>query len=340
MKSLFVILVQLVLGCGHVFAITRPNILLILADDLGYGDVRCYNAESKVPTPNLDRLASEGIRFTDAHSPATVCTPSRYSLMTGQMAFRVPNGGTVFQGAGGPSLIAPKKLTLPAMLKQQGYATAAIGKWHVGLTFLDQAGEAIHSGRFEDVKRIDFSRPIQGGPLDHGFDRFFGTACCPTTDWIYAFIDGDRIPVPPTTRLDRSKLPKHPYANDCRTGLIAPDFPMEEVDLLFLNKSREFIDEHRRTSPDKPFFLYHAMQAVHLPSFAAAEFKNKTHIGPHGDFIFELDHIVGELMNHLDRLASPTIRSSFSPVTTAPKPPVSSTCGPITTTMPPGRGEA
>ena len=85
---------------------SRPNIVLILADDLGYGDVGCYNAESKIPTPNLDRLASEGMRFTDAHSPATVCTPSRYSLMTGQMAFRVPNGGTVFQGAGGPSLIA------------------------------------------------------------------------------------------------------------------------------------------------------------------------------------------------------------------------------------------
>jgi arylsulfatase A-like enzyme len=279
-----------------------PNIVLILADDLGYGDVRCYNADAKVSTPNIDKLASEGMRFTDAHSPATVCTPSRYSLMTGQMAFRVPNGGTVFQGTGGPSLIAPGKLTLPGLLKKQGYATAAVGKWHVGLTFRDKAGEAIHSGKLEDVQRIDYSRRIEGGPLVHGFDRFFGTACCPTTDWLYAFIDGDRIPVPPTIRLDRSKLPKHPYANDCRLGLIAPDFPMEEVDLVFLNKSREFIDEHRRTSPDKPFFLYHATQAVHLPSFAAADFKNNSQAGPHGNFIFELDHIVGELMEHLDKL--------------------------------------
>ena len=283
-------------------AATLPNILLILADDLGYGDVRCYNADSKVPTPNIDRLAAEGMKFTDAHSPATVCTPSRYSLMTGQMAFRVPNGGTVFQGAGGPSLIAKGRRTLPAMLRQQGYATAAVGKWHVGLTFRDQTSAAIHSGRFEDVQRIDFTRRIEGGPFDIGFDHFFGTACCPTTDWLYAFIDGDRIPVPPTTRLDRSKLPKHPYANDCRVGLIAPDFPMEEVDLVFLNKSRHFIDEHRRTSPDKPFFLYHATQAVHLPSFAAAEFKNKSQAGPHGDFIFELDYIVGELMKQLDIL--------------------------------------
>jgi len=285
------------------FGQSQPNIILILADDLGYGDVGCYNAESKIPTPNLDRLAGEGMRFTDAHSPATVCTPTRYSLMTGQMAFRVPNGGTVFQGAGGPSLIAPDRLTLPAMLKKQGYTTAAIGKWHVGLTFRDKAGEAIHSGEREDVQRIDYSRRIEGGPLDIGFDHFFGTACCPTTDWLYAFIDGDRIPVPPAGLIDKSKLPKHPYANDCRTGYIAPDFPMEEVDLVFLKKSREFIAEHVRKSPDKPFFLFHSTQAVHLPSFPAPQFKGKTQAGPHGDFIHELDYLVGEIMADLERLA-------------------------------------
>ena len=302
MKSLGLLFTLITLCCGHALAAERPNVLLILADDLGYGDVRCYNEKSKVETPNIDRLASEGMRFTDAHSPATVCTPSRYSLMTGQMAFRVPNGGTVFQGAGGPSLIAPGRLTLPAMLKKQGYATAAVGKWHVGLTFRDSLGEAINQGSKEDAKRIDFTRRIEGGPLDHGFERFFGTACCPTTDWLYAFIDGDRIPVPPQGALDKSKLPKHPYANDCRAGLIAPDFPMQEVDLLFLKKSREFMQEHVRKTPDKPFFLYHAAQAVHLPSFAAPEFQGKTQAGPHGDFIGELDHIVGELMKELEKL--------------------------------------
>ncbi|MCB1275100.1 sulfatase-like hydrolase/transferase [Prosthecobacter sp.] len=279
-----------------------PNIVLILADDLGYGDVGCYNRESKVPTPNIDRLASEGMRFTDAHSPATVCTPTRYSLMTGQMAFRVPNGGTVFTGAGGPSLIAPGRLTLPAMLKKQGYATAAVGKWHIGWTFRDQNGAPIHKGGLEEVRRIDFSRRIEGGPIDHGFDRFFGTACCPTTDWLYAFIDGDRIPVTPTGTIDKSALPKHPYANDCRPGIIASDFPMEEVDMVFLNKSRAFLEEHVRTAPNKPFFLYHAAQAVHLPSFPGKDFKGKTRAGPHGDFIFELDHVVGELMKDLERL--------------------------------------
>lgn len=188
------------------------------------------------------------------------------------------------------------------MLRKQDYSTAAIGKWHVGLTFRDKDGKPIHDGGLEGVRRIDFSRRIEGGPLDHGFERFFGTACCPTTDWLYAFIDGDRIPVPPTGPIDKSKLPTHPYANDCRPGLIAPDFPMEEVDQVFLRKSREFMAEHVQRTPNKPFFLYHAMQAVHLPSFASKRFQGTTQAGPHGDFIAEMDHIVGELLKDLDRL--------------------------------------
>jgi arylsulfatase A-like enzyme len=289
-------------GGSALAAEPKPNIVLILADDLGYGDVRCYNDRSKVPTPNLDRLAREGMRFTDAHSPCTVCTPTRYSLMTGQMAFRVANGGAVFTGIGGPSLIAKGRLTLPALLRDNGYATACVGKWHVGLTFFDRDGQPVRDNGVEAVRRVDFRRRIDGGPVDHGFDSFFGTACCPTTDWLYAFIEHDRVPVPPTQLVDKSRLPKHAYANDCRPGLIAPDFPMEEVDLVFLKKSREFLEEHVRKSPDKPFFLYHATQAVHLPSFAAPQFQGKTQAGPHGDFIHELDHIVGELLQTLEKL--------------------------------------
>lgn len=278
-----------------------PNILLILADDLGYGDVGCYNDLSKVPTPHIDRLAAEGLRLTDAHSPCTVCTPTRYSLMTGQMAFRVPNGGTVFTGVGGPSLIAPGRLTLPGMLRTKGYATACVGKWHVGMTFFDREGQPIRANGIEAVRQVDFSRRIAGGPIDHGFDRFFGTACCPTTDWLYAFIENDRVPVPPDQPLDRSRLPKHPYANDCRAGMIAPDFPMEEVDLVFLRKSCDFIEQHVRDTPDRPFFLFHSAQAVHLPSFAAPRFQGTTSAGPHGDFIHELDDVVGELMSRLEK---------------------------------------
>lgn len=281
---------------------TKPNIVLIVADDLGYGDLSCYNNQAKVSTPNIDRLASEGMRFTDAHSPSTVCTPSRYSLLTGQMAFRIPRGGTVFTGAGGPSLIAADRLTLPAMLRNHGYATAAIGKWHVGLTFRDKDGEPIHDGRLQAIDRIDFSRRVEGGPVDCGFESFFGTACCPTTDWLYAFIHNDQIPVPPINPIDKTNLPKHPYANDCRPGLIATNFPMEEVDLVFLEKSRQFLETHVRGNSKQPFFLFHATQAVHLPSFPAKEFQGKTNAGPHGDFIFELDYIVGQLMEDLERL--------------------------------------
>lgn len=281
---------------------TQPNILLILADDLGYGDLQCYNDASNVPTPHLNRLAEQGIRFTDAHSPCTVCTPTRYSLMTGQMAFRIPRGGTVFTGAGGPSLIAPQRLTLPEMLRDQGYKTACFGKWHVGMTFYDSDGKPIDQGGLDAVKRIDYSRPITGGPIDHGFDQFFGTACCPTTDWLYAYIDGDRVPVPPTIQLDRSGLPDHPYSRDNRPGMVAPDFDLQEVDMKFLDKSLSFLRDHVAKSPDKPFFLFHSTQAVHLPSFPGQSFKGKTGSGPHGDFIFELDHVVGQLVNELTTL--------------------------------------
>lgn len=279
-----------------------PNILLILADDLGYGDLTCYHPASKIPTPNIDRLASEGVRFTDAHSPCTVCTPTRYSLMTGQMGFRIPRGGTVFTGAGGPSLIAPERLTLPEMLREKMYATACIGKWHIGLTYRDKQGHAIDSSSPDVIQNIDYSRRIEGGPLDHGFDRFYGTGCCPTTDWLYAFIDGDRMPVPPTKRLDRGTLPKHPYSEDCRPGMIAENFPMEEVDLVFLQKSKDFLQSHVKNNPSKPFFLFHSAQAVHLPSFAAPQFQGKSKAGPHGDFILQLDWIVGELMKTLTDL--------------------------------------
>ena len=279
----------------------KPNILFILADDLGYGDIGCYNPEAKAPTPNIDRLAKEGMRFTDAHSPSTVCTPTRYSLLTGRMAFRNGMKG-VFTGAGGPCLIKEDRLTIAGMLRDQGYTTAMFGKWHIGLTFYDKDGKPITKNGLEAVKRIDFSQPITGGPIDRGFDQFFGTACCPTTDWLYAYIDGDKIPMPPTRVVDRKPLPKHPYSRDNRPGMIAPGFDLEEVDMVFLQKSLEFLESHKQKSPDKPFFLFHSAQAVHLPSFAGRAFKGKTEAGPHGDFIFELDYVVGRLMSKLDQL--------------------------------------
>ncbi len=277
-----------------------PNILFILADDLGYGDVGCYNSKSKVPTPHLDQLALDGIRFTDAHSPSTVCTPTRYSVLTGRMAFRTGMKG-VFTGAGGPCMIEQDRMTIGGMLQERGYKTALYGKWHVGMTFYDKKGEAINKNGLEAVKRIDYSKPIPDAPIHRGFDYFFGSVCCPTTDWLYAFIDGDRIPVPPTKIIDRSPLPKHPYSQDNRPGMIAPGYEMEEIDLQFLDKSLVFLEQHAKDEKKTPFFLFHSTQAVHLPSFPADQFKGKTKVGPHGDFIFELDYIVGKLMSALDK---------------------------------------
>ena len=278
-----------------------PNIVLILADDLGYGDVACYNAESKVPTPHLDQMAASGLRFTDAHSPSTVCTPTRYSVLTGRMAFRTGYRG-VFTGAGGPCLIEAERLTLPGMLQQHGYATAMFGKWHIGMTFFDAEGQPINKGGVEAVKRIDYTKPIPDGPIHRGFDQFFGTVCCPTTDWLYAYVDGDRIPVPPTGLLDKTNLPKHPYSRDNRRGMIAPDFDLEEVDMVFLEKSQQFLREHVEQHPQQPFFLFHSAQAVHLPSFPGKDHQGQTEAGPHGDFIHELDFVVGELTKTLEEL--------------------------------------
>jgi arylsulfatase A-like enzyme len=278
-----------------------PNIFFILADDLGYGDVACYNPDSKVPTPNLDKLAADGMRFTDVHSASTVCTPTRYSILTGRMEFRTGMRG-VFTGVGGPNLIEKDRLTLPQMLREKGYATACIGKWHIGMTFFDKRGNRITDQGIKGVRQIDYSRSIPDSPIHRGFDRFYGTVCCPTTDWLYAYVDGDRIPVPPTKLLDHGSLPSHPYSRDCRRGMVADNFNHEEVDLVFMEKSIEFIEAHVRATPEKPFFLYHSMQAVHLPSFPADRFKGKTDAGPHGDFIFEMDAIVGELLETLERL--------------------------------------
>ena len=305
MRTCLLLLTAFVLLASPTFAVNaaddRPNIVFILADDLGYGDVGCYNPRSQVPTPNLDRLAAQGMRFTDAHSPSTVCTPTRYSVMTGRMAFRTGYRG-VFTGAGGPCLIESSRLTLPGMLQNAGYTTAMFGKWHIGMTFFDKDGKPINENGLGPVKRIDYSRRIPDAPVHRGFDQFFGTVCCPTTDWLYAWVDGDQIPVPPKKIVDRSPLPKHPYSRDNRPGMIAPDFDLEKVDLVFLDRSKQFLQQHVKQTPDKPFFLFHSCQAVHLPSFPADGFKGKTDAGPHGDFIFELDYVVGELMKTLDKL--------------------------------------
>lgn len=288
---------------SQMHAVEQPNIVIIYVDDLGYGDVGCYNPESEIPTPNLDKLAAEGMRFTDAHSASTVCTPSRYSLLTGRMQFRNGYKGVCFTPEG-PSLIEEDRLTLPQMLRDEGYATAAIGKWHLGLTFFNEEGNPVEEERLEGVKTIDFSHPIPDGPVDRGFDYFFGTSGCPTTDYLYAYIENDRVVKEPTGffNLAQSDLVKTPFTRDGRLGMIAEGFDMEMVDLVFLEKSIDFMENQVEQHPKQPFFLYLATQAVHLPSLPADQFKGKTSLGAHADFIFQMDFMVGEILNTLERL--------------------------------------
>jgi len=286
-------------------ATEHPNIVLIYADDLGYGDVQVYNPDSKIPTPEIIRLAEEGMVFFDGHSASTVCTPSRYAVMTGRLPFRTGYQG-VFKGVEGPCLIQSARLTLPEMLQEAGYRTALIGKWHIGATFLDRDGQPVYetsdaSGP-ELVAHADLTRPIADGPLHHGFDTFFGTIGCPTTDYLYSYIDGDRLTALPGPVRDRSNWPQNPWTLDFREGVVSPDFDFEEVDMVFLEKSLNFMEEQVTERPEEPFFLFHSTQLVHLPSFPAKSMQGKTDAGPHGDFIYQFDYTVGEIVKKLEEL--------------------------------------
>ncbi len=185
-----------------------PNIVIIYSDDLGYGDLSCYNPQAAYKTPRLDELASKGIRFTDAHSPSTICSPSRYGLYSGQLVCRTGRRSQAFEGPGGPSYIKPGELTIADMLKEQGYRTGVFGKWHVGLTWLDRNGEQLGSG-FQNSLLIDYDRstPLVDGPNKRGFDESFVTPNCPTTDPLYIYITNGMVPSPASQRHQRDKLP-------------------------------------------------------------------------------------------------------------------------------------
>lgn len=281
-----------------------PNIVIIFADDLGYGDVGVYNPESKIPTPRLDQLAREGIRFTDAHAPATICSPSRFGLLSGALVHRTGRGPTAFEGASGPSYLAENRLSLGGMLQAKGYTTAVFGKWHVGLTWRNSANEVIRNGTIDGVRAIDYARsvPLPDGPLKRGFHRAFVTPNCPTTDPLYLYLEDDRVVAPATSLLNKDTLPRNAYTWDNDVGMVAPGYLFQEADLLFLDKGLKFMREHRAASPGKPFFLMLATQIAHAPAYVAPAYKGKTAAGPQGDFIHELDAIAGKVLDALDSL--------------------------------------
>ena len=277
-----------------------PNIVIIYADDLGYGDLSCYNPEAAYQTPRLDRMAAEGIRFTDAHSPSTICSPSRYGLLSGQQVCRTGRGTRAFEGPGGPSYLSPGKLTIASMLKTKGYHTGVFGKWHLGLTWYDQSGKRLGGG-FKNSLLIDYTKstPLEDGPNRRGFDESFITPNCPTTDPLYIYIENGLVPAPANQRHKRDTLPnpggKWRWDND--EGWKAPDYKFVDADLLFYEKTLQFITQHREQTPNKPFFVLFSTQISHAPVLPADEFNGTTEAGPRGDFIRELDTLTGRLLD-------------------------------------------
>lgn len=283
-----------------------PNIVIIYADDLGFGDLSCYNPKAAYETPRLDKMAAEGIRFTDAHSPSTICSPSRYGLFSGQQIYRsTGRGGGAFEGPGGPSYLKPGTLTLGGMLQEKGYRTGVFGKWHVGLSWLDNEGKRLGGG-FKNSLLIDYekSTPLIDGPNERGFDESFVTPNCPTTDPLYCYIENGMVPVPANKRYNPQNTPnpggKWRWDNDA--GWVAPGYEFVNADLLFYEKTKNFIMKHRKETPEKPFFTVFSTQIAHAPVLPAEEFRGATKGGPRGDFVFELDALTGRVLDLLKEL--------------------------------------
>ncbi len=260
--------------------LTKPNIIFIMADDMGYGDAACYNPQSKIPTPNIDRMAAEGLQFTNAHSPGSWCTPTRYGLMTGNYAIR-----TDLAKHRSGSQIEADQITIGSLLQKNGYYTACIGKWHLG---------------FDNIDKIDYYQPITGGPLDRGFNEFFGMHASLDIPPYY-YIKNNQVVAAPTDDIEASFTEGVTPIQGAfwRAGKIAPGFVHEEVQTVFTNKALDFIEQHKS---GQPFFLYLPLAAPHTPWLPTKRFKNSSKAGIYGDFVNQVDHSLGQIMTKLNQL--------------------------------------
>ncbi len=287
MNRLLAIALILMLASARAAETRLPNIVIILADDLGYGDLGCYNAASKIPTPHLDQLAREGVRFTDAHSPSAVCTPTRYGLLTGRYPWRsrLKRGVLAPWGA---ALIEKDRLTLPSMLRAKGYATAAIGKWHLGMTWPTTDGKPPAS-RENPLSNVDFTRPITEGPTTRGFDTYFGTDVPNYSP--FCFIENDRTLGVPT---DLSNVEDFNIRGPALPG-------WRSVNILPELTRRAVISVEQAAQQKRPFFLYFALTSPHYPVAPAPEFIGKSGAGAYGDFVVQTDWVAGQITDALKR---------------------------------------
>lgn len=257
---------------------SKPNILIILVDDMGYGDPGCYNSRSKIPTPNIDRLAGQGMRFTDAQAPAAVCHPSRYGLLTGRYPFRTDVSVWPKQ-----PLINEGRMTIGSLFQSQGYHTAMVGKWHLG--FAEKG----------------YDKPLRGGPVDRGFDTFLGIRA--STDIPpYFYIRGDRAVVPPTGHIDAHHTDGwSPIQGEFwREGGIAPELELKDVLPRFTDEAVHIVQEQAKLRQEQPLMLYVAFPSPHTPWLPAPEFAGRSGASLYGDFLVMVDAMIGRVLSALD----------------------------------------
>jgi len=280
----------------------QPNVLILYADDLGFGDLGCYNKKSRIPTPNLDRLASESVRFTDGHSSSGICTPSRFAMLTGRHHWRDFHG---IVNAFGGSVFKPERLTLPEMLKEKGYKTAAIGKWHLGWNWDAIRNKEVRAITVQEGRRkkqqlgpeaFDWTKSIPNGPLDHGFDYYFGDTVINFPP--YCWIENDKVVKAPDTLMQTGKWKKIKEGGwECRPGPMVTGWDPYENIPTTTKKGVDYIKEAAKA--EEPFFLYFAYPAPHAPIIPNDEFDGKSKAGPYGDFVYETDHSIGQLLQAL-----------------------------------------
>ena len=258
----------------------RPNVILVLADDLGYGDLRSYNPDSKVPTPRADALAAEGMRFTDAHTSSAVCTPSRYSVLTGRYAWRTRLKRGAFWGYA-PALIEPERRTVADAFQAEGYRTGGFGKWHLGLGTADST---------------DYAATFSPGPLDYGFDEWFGVPV--SLDMHpYVYVEGNRSEAAPTEWMEESKPIRDGGGGFWRAGPAAPGFRHADVLPRTTARALDFIE----AGDERPFFLYLALTSPHTPWTVSPDYESASQAGPYGDFVAETDAVLGQVLDALER---------------------------------------
>ncbi len=267
----------------------KPNILYFLADDFGFGDAGFQNPKSRIPTPNLDRLARQGIHFTDAHDPTAVCSPTRYGILTGRYAWRSRlKKGVLVQWD--PPLIEPERLTVPAMLRTHGYKTAAFGKWHLGFDWAKK----------EDGS-YDLEKPAANGPVTRGFDYFFGMDAPNYPPYVY--IENDRLLGTPTAVFEGGGMTQGQNKAfgpiDSRKGPAMPGWKQEDVLPEVTRRAVQYLEQ--RGADHNPFFLYFACTGPHTPIVPAREFQGRTPVGPYGDWVNQVDATLGMLLDALEK---------------------------------------